>query len=96
MYYTVCYDIGDAKTRRLAVKLCKKAGLVRMQRSVFTGRAPAALIRQIEAELMPLLKDRNDSVAVQPMDRAAFKKMRFIGKRLHKKQLAGPRLTIFV
>lgn len=96
MYYAVTYDISLAKTRRLAVKLCKQAGLVRVQHSVFVGRAPSAMVRQLEAELRPLLKSRNDSLYVQPLDKAAFRRLRFTGKRVYKQELARHRVAVFI
>ena len=80
MYYAVFYDISNAKTRRLAVKRCKEAGLVRVQRSVFLGRAPASKIEALETELAPLLQGPSESLTIQPLDKAAFRKLRFAGK----------------
>ena len=96
MYYAVFYDISHAKTRRLAVKLCKQAGLVRVQRSVFIGRAPASKIADMETELKPLLTGPSDSLSIQPLDRAAFHRLRFAGKKMAKPDILRKHLAVFV
>ncbi len=88
MYYNICYDISSNKTRLLAVKLCKQAGLVRLQRSVFAGKATPALIQAIVAGLTPLLHPKTDSLLVQPLDARAWQNWQRYGKTINKKAVA--------
>lgn len=96
MYYAVAYDISNNKTRRLAEKLCKKAGLVRVQRSVFLGSSQARRIADLRAELEPLLNERTDSLSIQPLDKAAFEAAVFVGKEVNKAEVARQQLILFV
>lgn len=88
MYYLIAYDISDNKTRRLAVKLCKKAGLTRIQRSLFMGAAPVPKVEDIRSELSPLLDPKTDSLTIQPLDKAAYQRLSFSGKKWSKKDIA--------
>ncbi len=96
MYYLLAYDISNDKTRRLAVKLCKKAGLTRIQRSVFAGAAPAPKIQDIRNELSPLLDAKTDSLTIQPLDKTAYGQLSFTGKKWSKKDIAREHDIIFI
>lgn len=78
MYYWVAYDIGNNRTRRLAAKWCKQAGLLRLQRSVFTGRSDAARMRELETNVKPLLGSK-DRFCIMPIDKAAWKNLLLLG-----------------
>lgn len=78
MHYCVAYDISSARTRRRVIQWCKRAGLRRLQKSVFTGPAPLALIRELEnnarAELGPL-----DRLCIFPLDAGARQRLLLLG-----------------
>ncbi|TAK34493.1 MAG: CRISPR-associated endonuclease Cas2 [Saprospiraceae bacterium] len=95
MYYCVYYDISHHKTRLLAVKLCKQAGLVRVQRSVFLGEAAYFRIQEIEQQLKPLLKPRTDSLLIQPLDRLSFDRLEMLGKKMDKTVIARKQRAVF-
>ena len=78
MYYWVAYDIGSNRTRRLAAKWCKQAGLLRLQRSVFTGRSDAGRIHELETNLQPLLSGK-DRICILPMDKTAWENLLLLG-----------------
>lgn len=96
MYYLIAYDISDNKTRRLAVKLCKKAGLQRIQRSVFAGASQSWHIQTIRDELAPLLDAKTDSLTIQPLDKAAYGQLSFTGKKWSKKDIAREYDIVFI
>ena len=96
MYYAVAYDISNNKTRRLAEKLCKKAGLVRVQRSIFLGRTEAWRIADLRFELEPFLKKKTDSLSIQPLDKAAFEAAVFVGREVDKNDVARKQLIVFI
>lgn len=96
MYYAVAYDISNNKTRRLAEKLCKKAGLVRVQRSIFMGKTQGWRIADLRIELEPLLNARTDSLSIQPLDKAAFEAAVFVGKEVNKDEVARKQLIVFI
>ncbi|MCE7925554.1 MAG: CRISPR-associated endonuclease Cas2 [Haliscomenobacteraceae bacterium CHB4] len=78
MYYWIAYDIAGNRTRRLAAKWCKQAGLLRLQRSVFTGRSDAGRIRELETNLKPLLSPK-DRFLILPMDKSAWENLLLLG-----------------
>ena len=86
LYYWVAYDIGNNRTRRLAAKWCKQAGLLRLQRSVFTGRSDAARMRELETNLKPLLGSK-DRFCILPIDKAAWKNLLLLGNNPSLQQL---------
>ncbi len=86
MYYWVAYDIGSNRTRRLAVKWCKQAGLMRVQRSVFAGRSTAGKIQELENLVLPLLSP-DDSFCIVPIDRAAWQNLQMHGNNPSKDQI---------
>lgn len=96
MYYNVSYDISNTKTRLLAVKLCKQAGLVRLQRSVFIGASFQALIADIEQQLTPLLDRKTDRLCIMPLDRETYRRMSLTGGLTDKTDIARERKVVFV
>ena len=95
MYYSICYDISNDKTRRKAAKMCKKAGLVRVQKSVFMGHSQDFRVREIKDVLRPLLNAKTDSLSIQPLDKMAFQNLNFIGKTIEKSAVARKQWVIF-
>jgi CRISPR-associated protein Cas2 len=71
MYTCIAYDISSNRTRLRASKSCKKTGLVRLQKSVFAGKASAAAIAELEAEIRALLAP-GDKFVVIPLDKPGF------------------------
>jgi CRISPR-associated endoribonuclease Cas2 len=87
MYYLIAYDISSARTRRIAVKCCKQAGLRRMQKSVFAGVGLPQKVRALKERLLPLLSP-DDKLCVMPLDERAWKAMQSKGKGAEKEALA--------
>ena len=71
MYVCVAYDISSNRLRLRVSKWCKKAGLLRMQRSVFAGKIAAAQLAELEQETRPLLA-KTDQFAVMQLDKTNF------------------------
>ena len=71
MYACVAYDISSNRTRLRASKWCKKIGLLRLQKSVFAGRAAADAIAEMEKELRPMLLS-SDKFVVIPLEKPSF------------------------
>ncbi|MDX1910378.1 MAG: CRISPR-associated endonuclease Cas2 [Saprospiraceae bacterium] len=87
MYYLIAYDITSARTRRIAVKLCKQAGLRRMQKSVFTGDGLPEKIGALEETLRPLL-GKDDRLCIMPLDARNWKSLQLHGSGPTKTALA--------
>jgi len=86
MHYCITYDISSNRTRRFAVKCCKQAGLLRLQRSVFAGESTPERISDLEQLLQPLLCP-DDRLAVIPLDRKAWRKLTLSGSQTDKSEL---------
>ena len=87
MYYWVAYDISSHRTRRLAAKGCKQAGLLRLQRSVFAGNASAEHLRELEDGLRDVLAPQ-DRLSILPIDKTAWQQMRLLGDQPDKATLS--------
>ncbi len=70
-FYCVAYDISNNRLRRRASKLCRLAGLERLQRSVFVGPSDSKRIAELENELRPILP-RTDQLFVIPLDKIRY------------------------
>jgi len=87
MYYWVAYDIRHHRTRRLVAKWCKQAGLLRLQRSVFTGRSSPERIREVEEQARGLLAP-HDRLCIMPIDRTAWQNLLLLGDNPEKAVLS--------
>ncbi len=96
MYYTVAYDISNNKTRLLALKLCKKAGLVRVQHSYFMGKSGRLRMQWLRRDLELHLNPKTDSLSIQPISKTAFETTVFVGKPIVKDDVARNHLVIFI
>jgi CRISPR-associated endonuclease Cas2 len=84
LYWLIAFDISLDKHRRRTVKACKMAGLVRIQRSVFAGKAIGLLIQQLRDKVTPWLDAKTDSFVIVPLDRTAWARFLSLGKPLSK------------
>lgn len=87
MFYWVAYDIRHHRTRRLVAKWCKQAGLLRLQRSVFTGRSSPERIREMQEQASGLLAP-GDSLCIMPIDRTAWQNLLLLGDNPEKVALS--------
>ncbi|MBP6828884.1 MAG: CRISPR-associated endonuclease Cas2 [Saprospiraceae bacterium] len=55
MYLCIAYDISSNRLRVKAAKMCRRIGLVRLQRSVFVGETRADLLAELEQTFRPVL-----------------------------------------
>jgi CRISPR-associated endonuclease Cas2 len=63
MYICVSYDIGANRVRYRVRRLCRKAGLLGLQKSVLVGKVTASGLSELERDIRALL---------QPDDRLAI------------------------
>lgn len=92
MYYCVTYDISNNRTRRFVVKICKQAGLMRLQKSVFAGASTPERIAELEQTLQPLLSPR-DRLAIIPLDKKAWNNLSLSGSHPDKTALSRREFT---
>jgi CRISPR-associated protein Cas2 len=79
MYYCVAYDISNDKLRPKIIKLCKQAGLHRLQKSIFVGKSRHDLIHDLETTAKQLLPN-SDKLFILPIDEAHWKQLTLLGK----------------
>lgn len=74
MHLCVAYDIGSNRLRLRVARLCKRIGLIRIQKSVFAGRAKPADIAELEDTFKPLLS-QHDKLIILPLDKPTFRNL---------------------
>jgi len=79
------YDIQSDRIRTRIVKICKKAGLYRVQKSVFLGeiKTKSELDELVLASKKTINKE-NDSVYIFPMCQSDFKSVVLLGQAFDK------------
>lgn len=78
MLVWVIYDISENKIRNKIVKICKKYGLYRVQKSAFLGDLNNNQWDSLAIECEDFIED-TDSVYVFPMCGSCFKTIKLIG-----------------
>lgn len=83
----VVYDISLDKTRTKLAKLCKKRGLIRVQKSVFLGTLNRTEIDELALMFRDAIEESEDSVYIFPMCRPDFQKTRLIGRSFDRERV---------
>lgn len=91
----VLYDISGDKARLKISRLCKQAGLYRVQFSVFAGSVNRNSLDELCLQMERLMAD-DDRIYVFPMCREDFKKCRLMGKAFDKELVQDALLEIIV
>ncbi len=76
----VLYDITGDRARDKAAKACLKAGLYRVQKSVFLGTLGDSERDELAMVIEGLIDESRDSVYVFPMCRPDFSKVTLLGQ----------------
>ena len=80
----VLYDIQKDKPRTKVAKLCKQAGLYRVQKSVFLGTLTANEKDTLELQIEKLIVEEVDSVYIFPMSKNELKDTVLLGQAFDK------------
>jgi CRISPR-associated protein Cas2 len=80
----VLYDIQKDKPRTKVAKLCKQAGLYRVQKSVFLGTLTANEKDTLELQIEELIDEEVDSVYIFPMSKNELKDTVLLGQAFDK------------
>lgn len=78
------YDITENKTRNKIIKICKEAGLYRVQKSVFLGDIEKNRLDELSLQSEKLINKNTDSVYIFPMCEQDFKKVILLGQAFDK------------
>ncbi len=89
------YDIVDDKKRGKVAKACKKAGLSRVQKSVFLGRINQNRLDELSERCLDLINEDTDSVYVFPFCQEDFRKIKVHGQGFDKSLVNEEILQLF-
>jgi CRISPR-associated protein Cas2 len=92
----VLYDIEDDKVRTKVAKLCKQAGLYRVQFSVFLGTIDANGKDTLQLQISGLIDEEKDSVYIFPMTKAELQATALLGKAFDKKLVTDDVKALFL
>ncbi|MEM0370910.1 MAG: CRISPR-associated endonuclease Cas2 [Pyrobaculum sp.] len=79
MYVLVVYDITENDVRNRVADILRSFGLERIQKSVFLGRLPPALVKELEEKLRKATRGADADVAIFRIDRRVVDTMVRIG-----------------
>lgn len=83
MYIWIMYDIHSSKIRRKVARLCKQAGLHRVQASVFVGKAKLKQVSKAFQEALALIDQGKDKLLMMETTVEAFRRMKQTGMPAH-------------
>jgi CRISPR-associated protein Cas2 len=92
----IIYDIVDDKPRAKIAKLCKEAGLYRVQKSVFLGTIERNRLDELRLQIETWENDEVDSVYIFPMCEADFKKVILLGQAFDKRMVTDEVRALFL
>lgn len=92
----ILYDIVADKPRSKVAKLCKEAGLYRVQKSVFLGTIDRNRLDELRLHVEDLIDEKMDSVYMFPLCEADFKKVITLGQAFDKKLVTDEVLALFL
>jgi CRISPR-associated protein Cas2 len=92
----ILYDISENKPRSQVAKLCKQAGLYRVQKSVFLGTIVRNRLDELRMEIEDLIDKITDSVYIFPMCEPDFKKVNLLGQAFDEKLVTDEVRALFV
>ena len=81
----IVYDIVDDKTRNQVAKVCKKYGLIRVQKSVFLGKLEWNRFDELGEQCRSLIDEGEDSVYLFPFCQEDFRRIKVLGQGFDKK-----------
>ncbi|GAB4290131.1 MAG: CRISPR-associated endonuclease Cas2 [Marinilabiliales bacterium] len=84
MILWVIYDIKNDKVRTKVAKVCKQAGLYRVQFSVFLGTIEENDKDELKLMIQELINEDEDSVYIFPMNKSELKQCILLGQAFDK------------
>ena len=95
MFIWVIYDVKKNKTRNRIIKQCKKAGLYRVQKSVFFGNIEINELKGLKIMFKYIIDTEEDSIYILPMSKKHLDEARFIGLSFDKELVCGEKQVTF-
>jgi len=91
----VLYDIESNKIRNKVIRICKNAGLYRVQKSVFLGTLEDNQYDEIILQIESVVDLEKDSVYVFPMSQSNLKMCGLIGQAFDKELVTDEIISKF-
>lgn len=92
----VMYDIENDKARTKVAKLCKQAGLYRVQYSVFLGTIDKNQKDSLQLQIEELIEEEKDSVYIFPMSKNELQETILLGQAFDKKLVTDEVKALFL
>lgn len=92
----VMYDIKSDRARTKIAKACERAGLHRVQYSVFLGTIEPNEKDTLELQIEELMNEEEDSVYMFPMSKDELKATVLIGQAFDKKMVTDEIKSLFL
>jgi CRISPR-associated protein Cas2 len=91
----VLYDIQNDRARNRVAKICKQAGLYRVQYSCFLGTLDEQELDTLELQIEPEINPDTDKVYIFPMSRNELKTTVLLGQAFDKKLVTDAVRALF-
>ncbi|SCM56336.1 CRISPR-associated endonuclease Cas2 [Petrimonas mucosa] len=91
----VIYDIKKDKPRTKISKICKRAGLYRVQKSVFLGSLDENEKDTLELSVSELINEETDSIYIFPMSKNELRQTVLLGQAFDKKLVTDDVKALF-
>lgn len=91
----VLYDIQEDRARNRVAKICKQAGLYRVQYSCFLGTLDEHNLDVLELKISPEINPDADKVYIFPMSRSELKTTVLLGQAFDKKLITDEVRALF-
>lgn len=95
MIVWVMYDIKKDRSRTKIAKLCKQAGLYRVQFSVFLGTLDAHQKDTLRLQIEDLINEEVDSVYIFPMNKSELQQTELLGQAFDKDLISDEVRALF-
>ena len=92
----VLYDISDDRARTRVARLCKQAGLYRVQYSVFLGTLDDHQKDELELQIEEWIDEASDKVYIFPMSRRELRQTVLLGQAFDKKLVKDEVKALFL
>ena len=90
------YDIADDRSRTKVAKLCKRAGLYRVQLSVFLGSLSPTEFDELRLEIEDHVDQDQDKVYLFTMSKRELKRTVLLGQAFDRKLVTDEVRALFI
>jgi len=92
----ILYDISENRPRARIARLCKEAGLYRVQKSVFLGTINRNRLDELRMQIEEWIEEETDSVYIFPLCEPDFKKVMLLGQAFDKELVTDEVRALFL